>query len=111
MKGKAVMEPDNEGRDAMTILAGHPYLDQKPHIYQRSGSVKWTVVYRDFSSMKQDPDFDTLEKAEAFAATLFKPPMTVWEYDLNEYDRFWREAAALASGHPAGHAPINAAAS
>lgn len=77
----------------VVILAGHPFFKfAKPEIYQQSWDRRWTVRWRDFYSMKQDIEFDTKEEAEAFAAKVNQPPLTVDDEACNlaESDAFWR---------------------
>ena len=81
---------------SVTILAGHPYFEcVKPAVWQQTWNGKWTVRWRDFHTVKQDEEFHTEAEARAFAETLCKPPITVYDdaCDLADCDRFWRELA------------------
>lgn len=83
--------------DHITILAGHPYFElERPAVWQTPWDKRWTVRWRDFHTMKHDADFDTQQQAEAFASTLCRPPLTVYDngWDIGDSDRYWRDRAA-----------------
>lgn len=81
--------------DSITILAGHPYFDFAKPVVRQQSDRKWTVRWRDFHTVKQDAEFDTLQQAQAFASTLCRPPLTVEDEcgDLFDCDKFWRDLA------------------
>jgi hypothetical protein len=83
--------------ETITILAGHPYFDlAEPEIWRQTWNGKWTVRWRDFHTMKQDVEFDTEQKARAFATSICRPPLVVSDEagDLADSDKFWRDLAA-----------------
>ena len=91
----------------MLLHHDHPYVRQ----FEKScyiikcnwgGKTSYEVRYRDFSSMRQDPECDTLEKAEKLRRKLIDNARKVycWPEEFDDFNAFWFDASSVATIAP-----------
>lgn len=82
----------------MLILdADHPYVKNfTVDVYEYGKDGKWKVVWREFSTMKQDNIFDTREDADDLANRLKKNCHIINDFEMGDMpaifdsDVFWK---------------------
>lgn len=87
-------------RDAFTgnviLPPCHPYVLGFSVAVNKCGK-KWRVVYRDFTSVKQDPEFNTKIEAIKFAERLKATVRYLDEYNSSFFEQsndFWLDMAS-----------------
>jgi hypothetical protein len=87
--------------ESMVILPSHPYCKNFNASIVSLPNGRFEVRWRDFDSMSQESEFNTLQEAYHFKSTLFsavRKPLIVKSYNsLKDADDFWKQIYGTAT--------------